>query len=83
MALLPHGPGLHDVLRAAEALNRPLRVVAGGRAEQAGAPLLSVDHPGVDVDAVSGPMTARATSWSGSTRPSVTGRPWRWRRTYR
>ena len=52
VALLPHGPGLHDVLHAAEALNRPLRVVAGGRAEQAGAPLLSVDHPGVDVDAV-------------------------------
>ena len=52
IALLPHGAGLHEVLHAAEALNRPLRVVAGGRAEQAQAPLLTVDHPGVDVDAV-------------------------------
>ena len=52
MALLPHGPGLLDVLRAAEALNRPLRVVAGGRAERAPAPLVAVDHAGVDVDAV-------------------------------
>ena len=52
IALLPHGAGLHEVLRAAEALNRPLRVVAGGRAEQAQAPLVAVDHPGVDVDAV-------------------------------
>jgi len=52
IALLPHGAGLHEVLRAAEALNRPLRVVAGGRAEQARAPLVVVDHPGVDVDAV-------------------------------
>ena len=40
------------MLQAAEALNRPLRVVAGGRAEQAQAPLVTVDHPGVDVDAV-------------------------------
>ena len=52
IALLPHGAGLHEVLQAAEALNRPLRVVAGGRAEQAQAPLVTVDHPGVDVDAV-------------------------------
>ena len=27
-------------------------MVAGGRAEQARAPLVAVDHPGVDVDAV-------------------------------
>jgi alpha-mannosidase len=52
IALLPHGPGLDDVLRAAEALNRPLRVVAGGRAEQPRVPLVTVDRPGVDVDAV-------------------------------
>jgi alpha-mannosidase len=52
IALLPHGAGLHEVLREAEALNRPLRVIAGGRAEQAQAPLVTVDHPGVDVDAV-------------------------------
>jgi alpha-mannosidase len=52
IALLPHGAGLQEVLQAAEALNRPLRVVAGGRAEQAQAPLVTVDHPGVDVDAV-------------------------------
>ncbi|HEY5874629.1 MAG TPA: glycoside hydrolase family 38 C-terminal domain-containing protein, partial [Ilumatobacteraceae bacterium] len=29
VALLPHGPGLHDVLREAEALEHPLRVVTG------------------------------------------------------
>ena len=52
IALLPHGAGLHEVLQAAEALNRPLRTVAGGRAEQAQVPLVTVDHPGVDVDAV-------------------------------
>ena len=40
------------MLHEAEALNRPLRVVADGQAEQAWTPLLSVDHPGVDVDAV-------------------------------
>jgi len=52
IAVLPHGPGLHDVLRAAEALNRPLRLVVGGRAGQEQAPVVTVDHPGVDVDAV-------------------------------
>lgn len=52
IALLTHGAGLHEVLQAAEALNRPLRLVAGGRAEQVQAPLVVVDHPGVDVDAV-------------------------------
>ena len=52
IALLPHGAGLHEVLQAAEALNRPLRTVAGGRAEHAQVPLVTVDHPGVDVDAV-------------------------------
>jgi alpha-mannosidase len=52
IALLPHGAGLHDVLRAAEALNRPLRVVAGGRAEEAPAPVVVVDHAAVDVDAI-------------------------------
>ena len=56
LAILPHGPGLHDVLREAEALNLPLRFVSGGQAESAAAdapaPIVSVDHPGVQVSAV-------------------------------
>ena len=31
ISVLPHGPGLHDVLHEAEALNVPLRVVTGRR----------------------------------------------------
>jgi alpha-mannosidase len=52
VALLPHGPGLQEVLAAAEALNRPLRVVAGGTATTALQPLVTLDHPGVELDAV-------------------------------
>lgn len=56
VAILPHGPGLHDVLREAEALNLPLRFVSGSNTESAAAdapaPIVSVDHPGVQVSAV-------------------------------
>ena len=52
ISVLPHGPGLHDVLREAEALNTPLRPVAGGTAAAAPAPVVSVEHPGVQVSAV-------------------------------
>jgi alpha-mannosidase len=53
VALLPHGPGLHDVLAEAEALNLPLRVATlpAGVVEPAPAPVV-VDHHGVDVSAV-------------------------------
>jgi alpha-mannosidase len=52
ISVLPHGPGLHDVLREAEALNTPLRTVAAGTAPQAPAAVVSVEHPGVQVSAV-------------------------------
>ena len=57
IAILPHGPGLHDVLREAEALNTPLRFVSGDEASAASAPdtpapIVGVDHPGVQVSAV-------------------------------
>ena len=54
LSLLPHGPGLHAVLAEAEALNRPPRVVTTGRAAAPPDPLVSLDHPGVEIDAVKG-----------------------------
>jgi len=51
VALLPHGPGLHDVLREAEALDLPLRI-ATGNADRPVPPLVAIDHPGVLVSAV-------------------------------
>jgi alpha-mannosidase len=54
ISILPHGAGLHDVLREAEALNLPLRLVEG-TASDAGAnpgPLVTIDHPGVQLSAV-------------------------------
>jgi len=57
LAILPHGPGLHDVLREAEAFQLPLRVVpprapSGDRAHRDATALVRVEHPGVSVDAV-------------------------------
>ena len=52
LAILPHGPGLHEVLREAEALNTPLRVVGTGIAESAPLPVVRLDHPGVQVSAI-------------------------------
>jgi alpha-mannosidase len=52
IALLPHGPGLHDVLREAEALEYPLRVVTGTAGAGPVRPLLELDHRGVLVTAV-------------------------------
>ncbi|MEI7546631.1 MAG: glycoside hydrolase family 38 C-terminal domain-containing protein, partial [Actinomycetota bacterium] len=52
LAILPHGPGLYDVLREAEVLNSPLREVAPGTADVAPAPLVRVGHPGVQVSAI-------------------------------
>ncbi len=50
VSILPHGPGLHDVLADAEALNMPLRLTIGsGTALK---PIVRVDHPGVQVTAV-------------------------------
>ena len=51
ISVLPHGPGLQSVLREAEAINTPLRAVQG-RAETVAAPVISVEHPGVQVSSV-------------------------------
>jgi len=55
ISVLPHGPGLHEVLAEAEALNMPLRLVgpsASTSAAASRAPLVRIDHPGVDLSAV-------------------------------
>ena len=55
ISVLPHGPGLHDVLHQAEALNEPLRWCAPAVRAASGPPpppVVSVDHPGVMVSAV-------------------------------
>ncbi|MEZ5223063.1 MAG: glycoside hydrolase family 38 C-terminal domain-containing protein [Ilumatobacteraceae bacterium] len=53
IAVMPHGPGLVDVLAEAERLNVPLRLVAGSRSDVAGAvQVVELDGPGVEIDAV-------------------------------
>ena len=51
IGVLPHGAGLHEVLHEAEALNMPLRVVTGS-ATTAPAPVVTVDHRGVQISSV-------------------------------
>ena len=51
ISVLPHGPGLYDVLHEAEALNNPLRIVPAGAGRET-EPIVSIDHPGVQVSAV-------------------------------
>jgi alpha-mannosidase len=52
ISVLPHGPGLHEVLAAAESMNNPLRLVVPGAAGELRPPVVSVEHPGVQVSAV-------------------------------
>ena len=52
ISVLPHGAGLHDVLHEASALNMPLRSVEPGAAGSVPMPIVSVEHPGVEVSAV-------------------------------
>jgi alpha-mannosidase len=52
IAILPHGPGLHEVVAAAEALNTPLLTAPGVGSGAPPAPLLSVEDPRVQVSAV-------------------------------
>jgi alpha-mannosidase len=72
ISVLPHGAGLHEVLHEAEALNTPLRVVAAGAADEAPLPIVSVEHPGVQVSAVkraddgSGDLIVRLHEASGA-----------------
>ncbi len=51
ISVLPHGPGLYDVLHEAEALNMPLQIVTG-QATSAAGPVVSVDHRGVQISSV-------------------------------
>ncbi len=51
IGVLPHGPGLHEVLHEAEALNLPLRVVTG-QAAAAPSPVVTLDHLGVQISSV-------------------------------
>jgi alpha-mannosidase len=51
IAVLPHGPGLHDVLHEAEALNMPLRLVTG-HAPAIPPAVVTLDHHGVQVSSV-------------------------------
>ncbi len=52
ISVMPHGPGLGDVVRAAEALNLPLRPVPAGQLEDVPTPLVTVHGDGVEVSAV-------------------------------
>ena len=52
IAVMPHGPGLQSVLREAEALNLPLRVVAPGERDDLPTPLVTVHGDGVELSAV-------------------------------
>jgi alpha-mannosidase len=52
LSILPHGPGLHEVLAEAEALNMPLRVVPGAVTAGSNAGVVTVGHPGVQLSAV-------------------------------
>ena len=51
ISVLPHGPGLHDVLHEAEALNMPLRIVSG-QAERAHEAVVTIDNRGVQLSSV-------------------------------
>ena len=52
ISVMPHGPGLGEVVRAAEALNLPLRPVPAGQLEDVPTPLVTVHGDGVEVSAV-------------------------------
>ncbi|HEY5663344.1 MAG TPA: glycoside hydrolase family 38 C-terminal domain-containing protein [Ilumatobacter sp.] len=52
LALLPHGPGLSEVVAEAERFNQPLRVVTGRSAAPAPAPVVRLTGDGVEFDAV-------------------------------
>jgi alpha-mannosidase len=52
IAIMPHGAGLHEVLRQAEALNLPLRPVATGISESLPLPVVTLDGPGAQISAV-------------------------------
>lgn len=82
VSILPHGPGLQEVLHEAEALNVPLRVVRGG-VDNNHPPMVSIDHPGVQVTAVkraddgSGDLVVRLYEALGDHTHLTVRTPWR------
>jgi alpha-mannosidase len=52
VAIMPHGPGLAEVVRQAEALNVPLRVVPIGSRDEVSTPLVTVHGEGIELSAV-------------------------------
>ena len=52
VSILPHGAGLTEVLAEAESLNVPLRVATGSGTGAVPAPVVGIDHPGVQLSAV-------------------------------
>ncbi len=52
LALLPHGPGLDDVVAEAERFVTPLRIVTGSTTTDAPAPIVTLDGAGVEIDAI-------------------------------
>jgi alpha-mannosidase len=52
IGILPHGPGLHDVIHDAAALNLPLRLAEGGTAAALAPQPVAIDHRGVEISAV-------------------------------
>jgi alpha-mannosidase len=52
IAILPHGPGLAEVLAEAEALHLPVRVAEAGATSWTATPVVTIEHPGVQLSAV-------------------------------
>ena len=75
ISVLPHGPGLHQVLHQAEALNLPLRPVVPGSRPELPTPLVTLHGPGVEVSAVkraddgSGDLVVRIAEMCGDRSP--------------
>ena len=82
LVVLPHGPGLHDVLAAAEALNLPLRLVSGRATDPVLGPVVTIDHPGVQLSAVkaaddgSGSLIVRCFEACGARTPVTLELAW-------
>jgi alpha-mannosidase len=83
IAIMPHGAGLVDVIREAEAMNLPLRVVAPGSREDLPTPLVTVHGDGVELSAVktaddgSGDVIVRLYESLGGRAPTTVKLPFR------
>ncbi len=83
ISILPHGPGLWQVVREAEALNMPLREVAPGAAAATPPQLVDVRGNGVEVSAVkraddgTGQLIVRLAEMCGDRAPITVRLPFR------